>query len=69
MSISMSAPMPDDRSFHVLEAVASRLDASPRRRWSAEAYATGEERRRAYPAAMRTLALRCWRQVFDGEMR
>ncbi|RUV55068.1 MAG: IS66 family insertion sequence element accessory protein TnpB [Mesorhizobium sp.] len=42
MSISMSAPMPDDRSFHVLEAVANRLDASPqrpRRRWSAEAKA------------------------------
>ncbi|ESW89795.1 transposase [Mesorhizobium sp. M0663] len=36
----MSAPMPDDRSFHVLEAVANRLEASPqrpRRRWSAEA--------------------------------
>ncbi|MER8607590.1 transposase, partial [Mesorhizobium sp. M0601] len=32
--------MPDDRSFHVLEAVANRLEASPqrpRRRWSAEA--------------------------------
>ncbi|RWI92576.1 MAG: IS66 family insertion sequence element accessory protein TnpB, partial [Mesorhizobium sp.] len=32
----------DDRSFHVLEAVANRLDASPqrpRRRWSAEAKA------------------------------
>lgn len=42
MSISMSAPMPDDRSFHILEAVANRLDASPqrpRRRWSAEAKA------------------------------
>lgn len=42
MPISMSAPMPDDRSFHVLEAVANRLDASPqrpRRRWSAEAKA------------------------------
>ena len=40
MSISMSAPMPDDRSFHVLEAVPNRLEASPqrpRRRWSAEA--------------------------------
>ncbi len=34
--------MPDDRSFHVLEAVVNRLDASPerpRRRWSAEAKA------------------------------
>ncbi|WP_245420772.1 transposase, partial [Mesorhizobium sp. WSM3876] len=32
--------MPDDRSFHVLEAVPNRLEASPqrpRRRWSAEA--------------------------------
>ena len=40
MSVSMSAPMPDDRSFHVLEAVPNRLEASPqrpRRRWSAEA--------------------------------
>lgn len=42
MSISMSAPMTDDRSFHVLEAVPSRLEASPqrpRRRWSSEAKA------------------------------
>ncbi|MER9902709.1 transposase [Mesorhizobium sp. M0130] len=34
--------MPDDRSFHVLEAVPNRLEASPqraRRRWSAEAKA------------------------------
>jgi transposase len=32
--------MPDDRSFHVLEAVASRLDVGPaqaRRRWSTQA--------------------------------
>ena len=38
----MSAPMADDRSFHVLEAVPSRLEVSPqrpRRRWSAEAKA------------------------------
>src|SRR3712207_3857756 len=36
----MSAPMPDDRSFHVLEAIPSRLEVSPerpRRRWSAQA--------------------------------
>jgi len=42
VSISMSAPMTDDRSFHVLEAVPSRLEASPqrpRRRWSSEAKA------------------------------
>ena len=42
MSVSMSAPMTDDRSFHVLEAVPSRLEVSPqrpRRRWSAEAKA------------------------------
>ena len=40
MSVSMSAPMPDDRSFHVLEAVPSRLEDAPerpRRRWSVEA--------------------------------
>ena len=40
MSVSMSAPMPDDRSFQVLEAVPSRLEVSPerpRRRWSAQA--------------------------------
>ena len=40
MSISMSAPMTADRSFHVLDAVPTRLEASPqrpRRRWSAEA--------------------------------
>src|SRR5690606_2825261 len=38
----MSAPMTEDRSFHVLEAVPSRLEASPqrpRRRWSSEAKA------------------------------
>ena len=38
----MSAPMTDDRSFHVLEAVPSRLEVSPqrpRRRWSADAKA------------------------------
>jgi transposase len=38
----MSAPVTDDRSFHVLEAVPSRLEVSPqrpRRRWSAEAKA------------------------------
>src|SRR4051794_8674133 len=36
----MSATMPDDRSFQVLDGVAARLDASPlhpRRRWSAQA--------------------------------
>ena len=40
MSVTMSAPMPDDRSFHVLEAIPSRLEVSPerpRRRWSAQA--------------------------------
>jgi hypothetical protein len=26
VSVSVSAPMPDDRSFHVLEAVPSRLE-------------------------------------------
>lgn len=30
MSISRSAPMSDDRSFHVLEAVPNRLEASRR---------------------------------------
>jgi transposase len=38
----MSTPMSSDRSFHVLEAVASPLEASPqrpRRLWSAEAKA------------------------------
>jgi transposase len=40
VSVSMSAPMIDDRSFHVLEAVPSRLEVSShRRRWSAEAKA------------------------------
>jgi transposase len=36
----MSAPMSDDRSFQVLEAIPSRLEVSPdrpRRRWSAQA--------------------------------
>lgn len=36
----MSAPMSDDRSFHVLEAIPSRLEVAPdrpRRRWSVEA--------------------------------
>lgn len=40
MSVSMSAPMSEDRSFHVLEAIPSRLEVSPerpRRRWSAQA--------------------------------
>ena len=40
MSVSMSAPMSDDRSFHVLEAVPYRLEGGPdrpRRRWSVEA--------------------------------
>ena len=40
MSVSMSAPMSDDRSFHVLEAVSHRLEVAPdrpRRRWSAQA--------------------------------
>jgi len=31
VSISMSAPMTADRSFHILEAVPSRLEASPER--------------------------------------
>jgi transposase len=40
VSVSMSAPVTEDRSFHVLEAIPSRLDVSPerpRRRWSAQA--------------------------------
>ena len=40
MSVSMSAPMSEDRSFHVLEAVPHRLEGGPdrpRRRWSVEA--------------------------------
>ena len=40
MSVSMSAPMSEDRSFHVLEAVPSRLEVGPaqaRRRWSTQA--------------------------------
>ncbi len=40
MSVSMSAPMPDDRSFHVLEAIPNRLEVAPdrpRRRWSTQA--------------------------------
>ena len=40
MSVIMSAPMTEDRSFHVLEAIPSRLEVSPerpRRRWSAQA--------------------------------
>jgi len=39
----MSAPMSEDRSFHVLEAVPHRLEVSPgrpRRRWSVEAKMT-----------------------------
>ena len=42
VSVSISTPMSDERSFHVLEAVPSRLEVSPqhpRRRWSAEAKA------------------------------
>ena len=40
MSVSVSAPRTDDRSFQVLEAVPSRLEVSPerpRRRWSTQA--------------------------------
>ena len=40
MSVTMSAPMPEDRSFQVLEAIPSRLEVAPerpRRRWSVEA--------------------------------
>jgi len=40
VSVSMSAPMSEDRSFHVLEAVPHRLEGGPdrpRRRWSIEA--------------------------------
>jgi transposase len=40
VSVTMSAPMPDDRSFQVLEAVPHRLEVAPerpRRRWSAQA--------------------------------
>ena len=43
MSVSMSAPMSDDRSFQVLEAVPSRLEVGPervRRRWSMQAKMT-----------------------------
>jgi hypothetical protein len=31
VSASMSAPMSDDRNFHVLEAIPSRLEVSPER--------------------------------------
>jgi transposase len=37
VSFSMSAPMPDDKSFHVIEAVPARLEGAPqrvRRNWS-----------------------------------
>ena len=37
VSISMSAPMTDNRSFHVIEAVPNRLEGAPqrgRRQWS-----------------------------------
>ena len=37
VSVSMSAPMSDDRSFHVIEAAPSRLEGAPqrvRRNWS-----------------------------------
>lgn len=37
VSISMSAPMPADRSFQLIEAVADRFEGAPaarRRRWS-----------------------------------
>ena len=37
VSVSMSAPMPDDRNFHVIEAVPERLEGAPqrvRRNWS-----------------------------------
>jgi transposase len=40
VSVTMSAPMSEDRSFHVLEAVPSRLEVGPaqaRRRWSTQA--------------------------------
>jgi transposase len=40
VSVSMSAPMSEDRSFHVLEAVPHRLEVGPaqaRRRWSTQA--------------------------------
>ena len=40
MSVSMSAPMSEERSFHILEAVPHRLEGGPdrpRRRWSVEA--------------------------------
>ena len=42
VSVSVSAPMPDDRSFHVIEAVPDRLEGAPqrgRRNWS-EAFKT-----------------------------
>jgi len=37
VSVSMSAPMPDDKSFHVIEVVPERLEGAPqrvRRNWS-----------------------------------
>jgi transposase len=40
VSVSICAPITDDRTFQVIEAATSRLDASPlrpRRRWSEEA--------------------------------
>lgn len=40
MSVTMSTPMSEDGSFHVLEAVPHRLEVAPdrpRRRWSVEA--------------------------------
>lgn len=40
MSTSMSAPMNDDRNFHVIDAMPERLEVSPRRsrrHWSEEA--------------------------------
>jgi transposase len=70
----MSAPVSSDKSFHVLEAVPSRLDASPqrpRRLWSAEAKARLVEETLqpganvsaiARQAGMAPSQLFCWRR-------
>lgn len=53
MSISMSAPMPADRSFQLIEAVADRFEGAPvarRRRWS-DAFKTEMVARSCEPGA------------------
>jgi signal transduction histidine kinase len=44
MSVSMPAPVTDDRSFHVLEAIPSRLEVSPQRPDAAGQLVTDLER-------------------------